>query len=149
MSEEKKFKGRSLSIVDMNYALYGCADPDSPNISPEMRKKMYELCSPKADGFKGMPIIASTSEDNNPKIQFTDPFPKSGEGFKVVWDEAGIMPVSAEYTHYWEMIKKPASSEEFFDEVQKAAKYFNADIYDNCAKCGNLTKNGICKECSK
>ncbi len=56
-------------------------------------------------------VNITLSESNNPKIQFTDPFPKSGEGLKVIWDEAGVMPVSSEYTHYWDVIKRPASSE--------------------------------------
>lgn len=90
------------------------------------------------------------SGNDAPKIQYTDPLPKSGVGFKVIWDEAGVMPISAEYTHYWDMVKKPASQEDFLADVEKAAEHFkNIDIYDTCATCGGLTKNNVCKECSK
>jgi len=89
------------------------------------------------------------SDNNNPKIQYPDFPPKQEEGFKVIYDEAGVMPISAEYIQYWDMVKKPASQEEFQAEVEKAAKHFNVDIYDTCATCGKLTKNDICKECSK
>lgn len=96
--------------------------------------------------FRGVIV----SDNNVPKIQYPDFPPKQEEGFKVIYDESGVMPISAEYTHYWDMVKKPASQEEFQAEVEKMAEHYkNIDIYDNCSTCGKLTKNDICKECYK
>lgn len=63
-------------------------------------------------------------DNNDPKIQYPDPLPKSGVGFKKIWDEAGVFPSSEQFTHYWDVVKKPVSQEEFQAEVEKAAKYF-------------------------
>lgn len=93
---------------------------------------------------KNLPSIVNvTLSDNPPKIQYPDFPPKQSEGFKFIYDESGVIPIIAEYTHY----RNLKSNEEFFTEAKK--QYSNVDIYDTCATCGNLTKNDICKECSK
>lgn len=60
---DKKLTGRSIDILDYNYYFYGCADPDCPPISPEIRDYLWNAAKPQIKGT-GKVFISSTAGDS-------------------------------------------------------------------------------------
>lgn len=70
--EENKLSGEALNLVDLNYFLYGCADPDMPNPkymdAPEM--EYFRQKVNLTNSVKGKIIITSTPADTDNGMGF-------------------------------------------------------------------------------
>lgn len=60
MKKKVRLKGERLDIVEMNFLLYGQADPDMPNLPPDVLAEMYECAKPKLSKPIGKVIIVGT-----------------------------------------------------------------------------------------
>jgi len=76
MEKKDKLGGSSIDLVGMNIMLYGKADPDSVDATPEM----FELAKPKLTGNWGKAIFVGTSGEASRN---------GNNSFMNIWDEDG------------------------------------------------------------
>lgn len=78
MEDNSKLTGKPIDIFALNLALYGKADPDSVDISPEEMKKIWPAVIPRLRNQKpiGKIIVGSTIESKN------------SNWVKQIWDDA-------------------------------------------------------------
>ena len=70
--KNKKLDGKHISFIE---ALYGCADPDMPPMSPEdikRRREIYEQAKPKLNKSTGKIMIFGTGGDIDKGTPFKD-----------------------------------------------------------------------------
>lgn len=72
MNKDKQLLGYPPDTIELNYWFYGCADPDCPPISAELRNKMWDMCKPSMKGSGRVEVFSTVGENK----------------FKEIWDDS-------------------------------------------------------------